>query len=217
MKNVNMSLLSLPNAVIGNLSLRKKRDPRYRLSGMTSGYTPGMARARAFTLIELLVVVLIIGILAAIALPQYRVAVKKANLAKYMGLVRAIKDAEVTYYLSNNEYTTDLTVLDIQVPIGADCVFYKEATDGYYVCGKNKVRYGVWNGPTNAQAGDASIRYLQYFADYADEGSEINFKRGDIACYSKGDVARQVCKTLGSGIEHPSGNNTWDYYFVLDN
>ncbi len=113
MKNANMSLLSLPNVVIGNLSLRKKRDPRYRHSGMTQ--KGEYMRNRAFTLIELLVVVLIIGILAAIALPQYQRAVDKAQVIKVMPLVDAILKGEEVYYLANGEYVLDLSNLDIDV------------------------------------------------------------------------------------------------------
>ena len=64
-------------------------------------------KSRAFTLIELLVAVLIIGILAAVALPQYRVAVGKAKFMELIAVGDAIRKAEELYYLENGSYTSD--------------------------------------------------------------------------------------------------------------
>lgn len=66
-----------------------------------------------FTLIELLVVVLIIGILAAVALPQYRVAVERARVGKALPVLRSILDARERSFLANGTYSTDLEELDI--------------------------------------------------------------------------------------------------------
>ncbi len=70
-----------------------------------------------FTLIELLVVVLIIGILAAVALPKYEFAVEKSRSANAISVLRAIKDAEEVYYMANGEYTHDMDDLDIDVSL----------------------------------------------------------------------------------------------------
>ncbi|MBO5911834.1 MAG: type II secretion system protein [Elusimicrobiaceae bacterium] len=76
------------------------------------------SKKQAFTLIELLVVVLIIGILAAVAVPQYQKAVVKSRYAILKNLVKSVADAEEVYYLANGEYTGGLEKLDIELNKG---------------------------------------------------------------------------------------------------
>ncbi len=78
-----------------------------------SGNDARRGHLRGFTLIELLVVVLIIGILSAIALPQYQVAVGKAKAMKNLTRVRALMTARDSYYLANGVYPKDVRDLDI--------------------------------------------------------------------------------------------------------
>ena len=109
----------------------ENRSPGSVVTKQESGGDPGTLRAarhsrmtlcderrRGFTLIELLVVVLIIGILSAIALPQYQKAVARARFATVKATVRALSDAQKTYFMANGEFASRLDELDIQVPKG---------------------------------------------------------------------------------------------------
>ncbi|MDD5304184.1 MAG: prepilin-type N-terminal cleavage/methylation domain-containing protein [Elusimicrobia bacterium] len=71
-----------------------------------------------FTLIELLVVVLIIGILAAIAVPQYFKVVEKGRFSEATSCFSTLKGAQERYYLKNNTYSSATSDLDVTCPAG---------------------------------------------------------------------------------------------------
>ncbi len=108
------------NACCGRMSFLKRQrmeDPRLQTSGMVPLFS------KAFTLIELLVVVLIIGILAAVALPQYRKAVEKARMTEAVIAVEKIAQANQLYKLANGTFTRNINDLDID---------FSGTTDGAY-------------------------------------------------------------------------------------
>ncbi len=75
-----------------------------------------MGNNKAFTLIELLVVVLIIGILAAVALPQYEKAVEKARAREALPLLKSVYQAAQAYYLANGQWPTKFDELSVEIP-----------------------------------------------------------------------------------------------------
>ena len=72
---------------------------------------------KGFTLIEMLVVVLIIGILAAIALPQYQMAVGKAKFSTLKNITKSLQEASQRYYLIHKEYPKTMAGIDIDLSI----------------------------------------------------------------------------------------------------
>lgn len=83
---------------------------------------------KGFTLIELLVVVLILGILAAMAMPQYFKAVERSRMSEAVGLMSNIAQAQQRKYLQINKYTTAYTGLDV-APKGATGATYHTKGD----------------------------------------------------------------------------------------
>ena len=97
---------------VGNLS---GYHPTYEEEALNKDSFRAPLRS-GFTLIELLVVVLIIGILAAVALPQYQKAVRKSKAGQVLSLLRSLTSAQEVYYLANGTYSENFEQLDLQIP-----------------------------------------------------------------------------------------------------
>ena len=134
-----------------------------------------------FTLIELLVVVLIIGILAAIALPQYEVAVEKSRLAALLPLGRSVRMAQDAYYMAYGSYTNDPENLDITVecPDDYECDFSASEGEAKFV-----IR------PRNFQGYSLTFSYANRSSA---EGADKNY----CAAQKSNDKAVRICRSFG--------------------
>ena len=143
-----------------------------------------------FTLIELLVVVLIIGILAAVALPQYQLVVTRTHLVQLKAVAESIAQAQELYYLENNAYATKFSELDISLPGGGTP---NEAD--------TQVEYNDWKcnlDTYNSQCTHTSgmrIAYLVYHQHWTGSPAD-SYLAGQRLCQAntKNSVADKVCK-----------------------
>ena len=150
---------------------------------------------QGFTLIELLVVVLSIGILAAVALPQYQKAVLKSRFASIKSLTRSIANAQELYYLANGEYTLELDKLDIELPTPTSSTPTATTNTYFYPWGfclvennSNKLVYCILSKAPNPTSNALSERVIGYWISLIHNGNNA----GKTACYAYGSDANSM-------------------------
>ena len=138
-----------------------------------------------FTLIELLVVVLIIGILASVALPQYQNAVEKARAVEAWSVLRTIDTAQKIKNMeegtSNVSYPLDELAISLVDKDGSTVsgdhffspyFYYVHTSDGIFVATKS---------------GTTGGSYWSYWL-YLENGKRV--------CASPNAIGQQKCKKL---------------------
>ena len=160
-----------------------------------------ISRLGGFTLIELLVVVLIIGILAAMALPQYFKAVERSRLAEAVTLMDSIAKAQRRKFMQKNRYANYFEGLDVS-PKGA-------TGSSYYTKGD----------PQTGAGGNGFLITLTYDGSAMTVSRELNGRTGNplqyqymlrryyqsdnVGCYGSNRAGEELCADF-CGIDTPT-------------
>ena len=86
---------------------------------------------RGFTLIELLIVVVIIGLLAAIAIPKFQNTKGKTYTATLRSDLRNLATAQEAYFYTNNMYTSSLPAMNISLTSGVTVTWGTTSAAGW--------------------------------------------------------------------------------------
>ena len=166
-----------------------------------------ISRLGGFTLIELLVVVLIIGILAAMALPQYFKAVERSRMAEAITLIDSIVKSQRRKFMQTNDYAYDFRGLDV-APKGASGTIYFTKGDPETGEGGNGFRIAllpfnftgsflIANRMVDGNTSHPSLQY-QY-------GLYRYFQSDNVTCSGFNQAGRELCADF-CGIDTPVRN-----------
>ena len=161
-----------------------------------------------FTLIELLVVVLIIGILAAVAVPQYKLAVNKSRFATLRSLGMSLVHAAEIFYVANGRWPENFSELDIDAP--GDMQLALDSVSGKIQCVKNTDNYcciyaNLGNRSPAVTCGRNDYSFAFAYLMKGIDMSQTGF------CVANKNVSNSVylCKAMHQGKKITNG---WELY-----
>jgi prepilin-type N-terminal cleavage/methylation domain-containing protein len=172
---------------------------------------------KAFTLIELLVVVLIIGILAAIALPQYQKTVWKSRAAALQQYVKTIYSAQERYKLLTGDYSPSFDKLDVSfdMPLSASAQISNDdiiMRISHLADPRFTEAYQIFVLFKNGKYEESGFVIFSFNGNEMDFGSAGNIKNGVLYCTEKQTVSTGLCTDM-MGIKSPK-KTAWNirYY-----
>ena len=167
-----------------------------------------MKNKKGFSLLELLVVILIIGVLAAIALPQYQLAVDKAEFASFQSTAVSLRDAYNEYVLVHNEGTKDFNDLSFNLP--GD--FEVSSPSPSFDCMTNATMFCCLSDSSAEKSAaimcgrnDLSFMYAENFLNKNNELSSTRSAKCKAAKNNK--RAHRLCNNIGRYSS--DNNNAW--------
>ncbi|MDE3277319.1 MAG: prepilin-type N-terminal cleavage/methylation domain-containing protein [Spirochaetota bacterium] len=167
-----------------------------------------LSRLGGFTLIELLVVVLIIGILAAMAMPQYFKAVERSRMTEAVAIMDSVAKAQRRKYMQRNTFTSNFEALDV-APKGAKGENYYTKGDPETGRGGNGFQINLY--PINlgsfraaqvsatrvvdADSNDSSLQYKYSLSRY--------YMNDNVSCIGSNQAGQELCADF-CGIDTPT-------------